>query len=224
MAKDLPYFKFFVSEWNDGDITLEDYNIQGLFINVCSYYWSNECIVSNAKLYKKFKNNSKDIDYLIQECFIKVLEDSVSISFLDEQLSDRNATSNRNSLAGKASAEKRRLAKLEQQSNTNPTPVKIPLNGNPTIKRREEEIREEKKRVDNNKQTIFTSWLDYRKEIKKTVKIKSTLDKLIDTFNSAGLKKCEWVVNNSIENGYTGLFWDNYKEIKKTGGTSNMSY
>ena len=33
MAKDLPYFKFFCSEWNDGDITLEDFNLQGLFIN-----------------------------------------------------------------------------------------------------------------------------------------------------------------------------------------------
>ena len=50
MAKDLPYFKFFCSEWNDGDITLESYKIQGLFINVCSYYWSNECDLSLIKL------------------------------------------------------------------------------------------------------------------------------------------------------------------------------
>ena len=45
MAKSLPYFKFFCSEWSDGDITLEDYQTQGLFINICAYYWSNECIV-----------------------------------------------------------------------------------------------------------------------------------------------------------------------------------
>ena len=55
MAKDLPYFKFFCSEWSDGDITLEDFETQGLFINICAYYWSNECIVSLDKVNKKFK-------------------------------------------------------------------------------------------------------------------------------------------------------------------------
>ena len=49
MAKDLPYFKFFCSEWNDGDITLESYEAQGVFINICSYYWSNECNVNFDK-------------------------------------------------------------------------------------------------------------------------------------------------------------------------------
>ena len=50
MAKDLPYFKFFCSEWNDGDITLEDFKTQGLFINICSYYWSNECELRAFKI------------------------------------------------------------------------------------------------------------------------------------------------------------------------------
>ena len=54
MAKDLPYFKFFVSEWNDGDITLEDFETQGLFINLCAYYWSNECEITLTKAIKKF--------------------------------------------------------------------------------------------------------------------------------------------------------------------------
>ena len=57
MAKQLPYFKFFVSEWSDGDITIEDYNIQGLFINICSYYWSKECELSTKILYKRFKHS-----------------------------------------------------------------------------------------------------------------------------------------------------------------------
>ena len=59
MAKDLPYFKFFCSEWNDGDITLEDYEIQGLFINICSYYWSSGCEVSLQKVKKRFRNEDK---------------------------------------------------------------------------------------------------------------------------------------------------------------------
>ena len=66
MAKDLPYFKFFCSEWNDGDITLEDYETQGLFINICSYYWSNECDITFTKLKKKFKGYENLIDELLK--------------------------------------------------------------------------------------------------------------------------------------------------------------
>ena len=64
MAKDLPYFKFFCSEWSDGDITLEDLHVQGLFINLCAYYWSNECNITLTKARKKFrfcKDNSFDL-------------------------------------------------------------------------------------------------------------------------------------------------------------------
>ena len=71
MAKDLPYFKFFVSEWNDGDITLEDYKTQGVFINVCSYYWSNECDITIEKLNKRFKNNLQEIEILFSTDLIK---------------------------------------------------------------------------------------------------------------------------------------------------------
>lgn len=145
MAKDLPYFKFYCSEWNDGDITLEDFNIQGLFINACSYYWSNECNLSKTKLFKKFKSNIKDIEYLIKEGFIKIENDYILINFLNEQLQERKLTSKKNSEAGKKSAEKRRLAKLERDSNEKPTVVENALNQNPTIKKRREE-----KREDNN--------------------------------------------------------------------------
>lgn len=58
---------------------------------------------------------------------------------------------------------------------------------------------------------IFLTWLDYRKEIKKPVKNKKTLEALTKKFNSFELSKCEWVVNNSIEQNYQGLFWENYK-------------
>ena len=144
MAKDLPYFKFFCSEWNDGDITLEDFTTQGVFINVCSYYWSNECYVSIDKLKKRFKHNVKEIDLLFKSELIHNENSFVSIHFLDEQQEERKETAKKNSEAGKASAERRRLAKLKNTLNANPTSVEIPLNANPTIKRREEEKREDK--------------------------------------------------------------------------------
>ena len=90
MAKDLPYFKFFVSEWNDGDITLEDFETQGLFINICAYYWSNECEIKLSKTKKKFRNVSEDsFQNLIDSEVIKVEDDIITINFLDEQKEDR---------------------------------------------------------------------------------------------------------------------------------------
>lgn len=135
MAKDLPYFKFFCSEWNDGDVTLEDYEIQGLYINICSYFWSNECYLSIDKLKKRFKHNTSDIDYLFKNDLLHNENGYLAIHFLDEQLEERKATSKRNSKAGLKSAELRKNKKA--------TPVEIPLNVEPTIKIREEEIREE---------------------------------------------------------------------------------
>ena len=101
MAKDLPYFKFFCSEWSDGDITLETLETQAIFINVCSYYWSNECDVTIEKLNKKFITNKKEIDALFLSNILKQKKDNLVINFLDEQRNDRKQLSKTNSLNAK---------------------------------------------------------------------------------------------------------------------------
>ena len=123
MAKDLPYFKFFVSEWSDGDITLEDMETQGLFINLCSYYWSQECNVTLAKAKKRFKHNTKLIDTLLESDIISVDGDDVCIRFLNEHQEERLEQSKVRSKGGKASAEARRLTKLQQETNTSSTQI-----------------------------------------------------------------------------------------------------
>jgi len=147
MAKDLPYFKFFCSEWSDGDITLESYEAQGLFINICSYYWSNECDINYKKLLKKFKGHEKTVCQLKEESIFKVSDSGeVVISFLDEQRNDRKERSKVKAKGGKASAEARRLKK-EQNVNTSSTENEHVLNSCSTEsqvlrreKKREEEI------------------------------------------------------------------------------------
>ncbi len=179
MAKDLPYFKFFCSEWNDGDIALEDFKSQGLFINICSYYWSNECSLSILKLKKRFRHSNSDIDYLISEGLIKVVDEYVSISFLDEQKQEREDTSKKNSEAGKKSAEKRRLNKL---NNINSTEIKRPLKSGSTKSQplREEKRREEKKRKENTKDVIplFKDFMSYAKSKDKDYELKKENIKL----------------------------------------------
>jgi hypothetical protein len=164
MAKDLPYFKFFCSEWNDGDITLEDYRIQGLFINICSYYWSNNCDVSIKKLKKKFKDESKSIDYLIKERLIKIDSNNVVISFLIEQLGERDSLSSQNSVNAKKRWDAIRKEK-EISKNINATALNTHCDNNAeSMQYREEEKREEEKREDNKNQKVFNfrkSLIDY---------------------------------------------------------------
>lgn len=80
--------------------------------------------------------------------------------------------------------------------------------------------------VNNDKKEILRVWLNYRKEIKKEVKANSTLKTLINRFNKEPLNIVESVVNNSIENNYRGLFWDNVKVQKKSNSkpTSNLAF
>lgn len=177
MAKDLPYFKFFCSEWSDGDITLEDYEIQGLFINICAYYWSNECVVEYSKLIKKFKGYDLSISNLINSNIIKMKDSFISISFLDEQLEEREKTSKQNTKNIKDYWEKKRAL------NGRNTLESISLNENDSIKRREEEIREEKK-IENNIPT-FDEFIIYALNEKP----------LIDQY-SVKAKYDSWIENN----------------------------
>jgi hypothetical protein len=66
--------------------------------------------------------------------------------------------------------------------------------------------------VNKDKKEILDVWLNYRKEIKKSINNESTLKTLIDKFNSEPLEKVKVVVNNSIENQWQGLFWNKYED------------
>jgi hypothetical protein len=97
MAKDLPYFKFIVSEWNDGDITLCSMEAQGLFINLCALYWSQEGQLSITKCKRRYKDcNTVVWDELVNEGIIKVFDDRIVIHFLDEQFNERVEVSDKN--------------------------------------------------------------------------------------------------------------------------------
>lgn len=139
MAKDLPYFKFFVSEWNDGDITLEDLHTQGLFINVCSYYWSNDCCLHIDKLKKRFKHNLDGIDKLFKESIMHNENGYLAINFLDEQLEERKRKSKQNAKNGAKGGRPKKQKETEKKPN-----ALISLSETKGNKKREEEKREEK--------------------------------------------------------------------------------
>lgn len=86
----------------------------------------------------------------------------------------------------------------------NPVGKKEPVTVNVTVTVIDNVIKE--------KRPLFEKWLTYRKEIKKPIKVESTLNALIKKFNSEPIEKIQVVVTTSIENGWTGLFWDKIKQ------------
>jgi hypothetical protein len=71
MAKELPYFRFTVQDWQNGKISLESYELQGLFISVCGYYWINDCSITMAMLKKRFRDATSLLDELVKLGIIK---------------------------------------------------------------------------------------------------------------------------------------------------------
>lgn len=186
MAKDLPYFKFFCSEWSDGDITLEDFETQGLFINICAYYWSNECVVEYSKLVKKFRGYDLLITNLINSNIIKVKDIFITISFLDKQLEDREKLSKQNSKNIKDYWDKKRGL---NESNTT---VSNSLNENNTIKIREDKIREENININIYKELLISeSWIEINAKNNRTTpdKVKLYLKKFNNNLIAQGEKK-----------------------------------
>ena len=109
MAKELPYFKFFPGEWLKGDITICSIEAQGLFINICVYYWMRDCNMSLTNVQQRFNNYEIELKELEREGLINIDEDeNIIINFLDEQMSEFAEISKKRSDAGRASAEKRK--------------------------------------------------------------------------------------------------------------------
>jgi len=116
MSKELPYFKFFSDQWLGKKITLESYEIQGIFINVCAIYWANDCEIKIATLQKRY---GEDINILVNEGFIKDKNGIANISFLDGQWQDRHKIHKELSKSGKAGAKARWDKHREANSEAN---------------------------------------------------------------------------------------------------------
>ncbi len=131
MAKELPYFKFEPTEWDNGNIQMCSRESKGLFIELCSMYWARLGEVPYALALQKLCNGNKDAMHeLTEHEIIGVIEGQIVIEFLDEQLSEFNDTS-----------EKRRNAANKRWKNANALQKQSKSNAI-----RGEEIREEETR------------------------------------------------------------------------------
>jgi len=153
MAKELPYFKFEPAEYLTKDISFCSFEAQGFFISLCSYYWQRNCKMTKKQAIKRLKNEAI-LDELISEGIVDLNGENLTIKFLDNQVKEIENTSKQNSKNAKKGWEKRR--KQKDLSDRNATASKPQSEKQKTAKPnqsheiREEEIRRDKKRVDED--------------------------------------------------------------------------
>lgn len=153
MAKELPYFKFTVADWLTGDIVYEEFNIQGLFINICAIYWQREGKLYIEDINKRYKNPSELNE--LSGRFFSVNDGLISIDFLDEQLSERKTLSYTNSKNGKKGGRPKQLISLEEKPNANRKLTEVKAKESNIEKKREEKRIEDRVLAFKNALTPF---------------------------------------------------------------------
>jgi hypothetical protein len=146
MAKELPYFKFEPNQWENGNIQICSRDDKGLFIDLCSMYWSRLGDVPlKLAINKLCGGNATAFDSLIRENIFTVIDGLICIDYLNEQLNNFDETSKINSKNAKEGWEKRRKQKEESERNATAS--------NPQCEN--DAIREEKKREEKRREEVY---------------------------------------------------------------------
>jgi len=158
MAKELPYFKFEPAEYLTKDISFCSLSAQGLFINICSYYWQRNCKLTKEQLLKRL-NYETELNELISEGVIDLKDNIIVIKFLDLQLVEVAKTSKTNSINGSKGGRPRKPKQNQKETEKKPTAL-IPLSETKGI--REDKIILDKNIVDEK--TIDNIFLEHRQK------------------------------------------------------------
>ena len=78
MAKELPYFKFEPNQWENGNIQMMSREDKGLFIDLCSMYWSRlGDLPLKLVIQKLCAGNATALNSLCDEKIIEVLNGKI---------------------------------------------------------------------------------------------------------------------------------------------------
>lgn len=138
MAKELPYFRFEPSEWQNGNIQMFDNATKIAFIEICCTYWQRLGNISYAfALQKHCNGNPNVIDSLIDEDIISLEDDKIVIDFLDEQFDELT-------LKSKKAAESANKRWNKKKKNANAMRTHSEGNANRIDKNRKDKNRKDK--------------------------------------------------------------------------------
>lgn len=186
MAKELPYFKFEPNQWENGNIQMLSREDKGIFIDLCSMYWSRLGDVPlKLAIQKLCAGNATALNPLCDERIIEVIEGNIFIKFLSEQLSEFDDLSKQNSKNAKEGWVKRRELKASSERNAT---ASIPQCENDAI--REDKIKE-------NKNTSIDLKIDW--------------EKLLNQFNNITGKKIR-KVSDKAKRQFTARIKDGYSK------------
>ena len=87
MSEELPYFKFFPSQWIGGEINYLSKEDKGAFIDAVCHYWNKDCKMTYTKLSRRI--GQKSLDLLLEEELIQKKGNQINIKFLDKQYNER---------------------------------------------------------------------------------------------------------------------------------------
>ena len=230
MAKELPYFRFTPQEWQNGDISLESYAVKGLFIDVCSYYWVQDCVVTKKMLVKKFRNARKNLQELIELGILKhdSTTDEVVILYLNKQydLLSKNRIDKQN--AG-------RQGGLKKSSN-----AKAELKQNPSYKDKDKENDKDNLGSDEPptpqpkvfnfktglvdygfKKELVTDWIKVRKT-KRATNTETAYNGFIKIIENSSRDKNE-ILQTCVEHSWTSYKDSWYDNLNKENGGNQKS-
>lgn len=205
MANELPYFRFTVQAWQNGKISIEDYALKGLFIDICGFYWVQDCSIDIAMLEKKFRDSKDKINELFELDILKKDGQMVSILFLDEQFDLLSTKRKSRQDAGRQGGIAKSLAMKEQK----PSNATILPEQKPSYKDNNK-IKEDK---DNNKNLAFAKKLD-----SYLLKNKESLSEIFKEVPSIKKTAFLWLEYKFKKKGYKETKWANVmvNRIKST--------
>ena len=166
MAKELPFFKFEPNQWENGNIQINTREDKGLFIDLCSMYWSRLGDVPFKLAVQKLCNGNADaFDSLLDSNIFAVIDDMICIDFLNEQLLGFEENSKVKSKNARDGWIKRRLeGKSKATSSNRNASASNPQSEKHAI--REDKRREDKIREDNTDIPSFDLFLKHALEKK----------------------------------------------------------
>lgn len=183
MSKELPFFKFEPAQWAFGRIQRQSSDVKAAFIDLCCKYWHNLGVMSVEDASLDF--GEEEVETMIKKKIVQVdQQQNIRVKFLDDQLSAIEENSKKQSERGKKSAAKRAEKKAQQQASGSTT-VQPPFNHVSTDKIREEEIREDKEKINNAAAISFKEKKELEKELHAS---EQWHEKVIRNFDAIGHK------------------------------------